>query len=174
VLIVDSKTGRLERTFKGRDEVVSLAFAPDGTLEVGTWAGIVQRFDASRGLPLGQPTLVTPSPVASLSFDPGGDTFSTTGGSDGTAKLWTTSSVQQLGATFQSDAGHWGTAAFTPNGRYLLVVYDDGTGFLWPTTESAWEDHACAVAGRNFTREEWRRLVAGHSYSKTCPGFPAG
>src|SRR5919198_1757712 len=39
---------------------------------------------------------------------------------------------------------------------------------------AAWEAHACAVAGRNLTREEWTRFVSGHGYTPVCSGFPAG
>ena len=34
--------------------------------------------------------------------------------------------------------------------------------------------HACAVAGRNLTREEWARSVSGHAYTRTCPSLPSG
>lgn len=30
------------------------------------------------------------------------------------------------------------------------------------------ERHACAVAGRSFTREEWRRFVGDRAYATTC------
>jgi hypothetical protein len=35
-------------------------------------------------------------------------------------------------------------------------------------------DHACQVAQRNFTHEEWDRFVPGYAYAKTCPSFPSG
>src|SRR5947209_4426204 len=41
-------SGKLIRTIKAtRDDVLSVAFAPDGTLATGTWAGIVQRWNVS-------------------------------------------------------------------------------------------------------------------------------
>ncbi len=58
--------------------------------------------------------------------------------------------------------------AFTPDGRYLLVVADDGTVTRWPVSLAAWEQHACAVAGRNFTREEWSRYVGNRPYANVC------
>jgi len=39
---------------------------------------------------------------------------------------------------------------------------------------NGWMNHACAVAKRNFTREEWARFVPGHDYAQTCPLHPAG
>ena len=60
---------------------------------------------------------------------------------------------------------------YTPDGSKLIVVYEDGKGFVWPVSLRAREDHACAVAGRNFTREEWSRFV-GRRYLNVCPGLP--
>src|SRR5262249_6269066 len=120
------------------------------------------------GVEIGRPVLAQPSPIASLAFDASGDTFSTTGGSDGTAKLWTTATLQQVGTAFQSDPSQWGTARVTPDGAHLVVVYGDGTGFVWPRRVGAWAAHACTVAGRNLTREEWRRYVPHRGYSRVC------
>jgi DNA-binding winged helix-turn-helix (wHTH) protein len=58
-------------------------------------------------------------------------------------------------------------ARFAPDGSHLVVLYGDGTGFVWPTTVSAWIAHACTVAG-HFTREEWRRYVPQRSYGPVC------
>jgi class 3 adenylate cyclase len=85
-----------------------------------------------------------------------------------------TATLQQLGADLPGGQGLWGNLAFTPDGRYLLVVFGDGTAYRWPATVSAWEHHACTVAGRNFTREEWSRYVIGRGYATTCGQFPAG
>jgi len=49
-----------------------------------------------------------------------------------------------------------------------VVGYGDGTGFVWPTTVAAWIAHACTVAGRNLTREEWRRYVPQRAYGPVC------
>ncbi len=143
------------------------AFAPNNTLLTGNWAGILQMWNAGNGRQIGHPTLVGASPVASISFDPSGDTFATAG-SDGLAKIWTTNTEQQFGATFPGDPGQWGNAQYTPDGSKLIVIYQDGKASVWPVSPDAWERHACAVAGRNFTREEWSRYVSGHRYSAVC------
>jgi DNA-binding SARP family transcriptional activator/WD40 repeat protein len=172
VAVLDAHTGHVLRTLhlEGGGDLTfeTLAFSPRGLLATGTWAGIVQLWDVAKGRELGRPTLVAAAPVASISFDPGGDTFATTGGSDGLAKLWRTSTLQQYGATFPGDPGTWGTARYTPDGTRLVVVYEDGTGNVWPTSLATWEQHACLVAGRSFTKEEWRRFVGGRPYQATC------
>jgi hypothetical protein len=35
-------------------------------------------------------------------------------------------------------------------------------------------DHACAIAGRNFSRDEWRDVFPDRPYRRTCPQYPAG
>jgi WD40 repeat protein len=175
VVIVDAETGRIRRTLHALGEpITTVTFAPDGTLATGAWSGIVQLWDPSTGRQLGHPVLVAASPVASLAFDPTGATFATTGGSDGVLKLWTRASLQQFGSDFPATAGTWGNALYTRDGTRIIVVFGNGRGFVWPARVAAWEDHACAVAGRNFTREEWSRFVAGHSYRPVCPQFAAG
>jgi WD40 repeat protein len=173
VVLYAARTGKVERTLKldgGGPETA--AFAPDGTLATGNWAGIVQLWSAKSGRQIGHPTLVAAAPVASISFDPSGERFATAGGSDGLAKIWTTDTQQQFGATFPGNPGQWGNAQYTPDGSKLIVVYQDGKAFVWPASLKAWQDHACAVAGRNFTREEWSRYVSGHGYSTVCPHLP--
>jgi hypothetical protein len=56
-----------------------------------------------------------------------------------------------------------------PGGDALLVVDGHGTGFTWPTSLTAWEQHACTVAGRNLTRAEWTRYLPGQPYTRVCP-----
>jgi WD40 repeat protein len=173
VLIVDPRSGRLLRSLTtlgtaSTSLVTSLAFAPNGTLATGSWGGIVQLWNPTSGRELGHAVLVAGAPVSTVAFDPSGRRFATTGGSDGSAKIWFTSTLQQEGANLQSDPGQWGNAVFSPDGTTLLVLYGDGKGFAWPATTRAWEQHACAVAGRNLTREEWSRFVSGYSYAKVC------
>jgi WD40 repeat protein len=179
VLLYDAETGEVTRTLRleggGNFSFETAAFSRDGTLATGTWAGIVQLWDPDTGEEIGHPTLVAAAPVAGLAFAPNGKTFATAGEQDGLAKLWTTKGQQQYGSSFSSQLNDWGNVVYTPDGSKLVVVLreHDG-GVLWPTSVEAWERHACAVAGRNLTREEWSRFVTGRSYAKTCAEFPPG
>lgn len=175
VLLYETRTGRLERTLhlEGTSDLffTTAAFTPDGKLlATGTAAGIMQLWNPATGAQVGHPTLVAAAPIASIAFDHSGRTFATAGGSDGFVKLWTTKTQQQFGATFPGDPGRWGNAQYTPDGSTLIVVYDDGTGVVWPVSLAAWEKHACAVAGRTLTREEWSRFIGNRPYSPVCPG----
>ena len=176
VVLYDARTGERERSIAleggGDFTYASVAYSPDGTLATGSWAGILQRWDPATGAELVLPTLVASAPVAGLSFDPDGSTIATAGGSDSFVKLWTASTLQQFGASFPGTSIYagWANAAYTPDGKHLVVIYDDGHGQVWPTSVSAWEAHACAVAGRSFTHEEWSRFVGGRPYQATCAG----
>jgi WD40 repeat protein/class 3 adenylate cyclase len=177
VLVVDAQTGQAVRTIRPHTAPVSVttvAFSPDGTLASGSWAGIVNLWDPKTGKGLGHPTLVAQAPVSAIAFSPDGERFATSGGSSGHAKVWVTSTLQQLGDDFPGGEGSWGNVAYTPDGRYLFSAYANGSAYRWPVTVGAWADQACRVAGRNFTREEWQRFVTGRSYERVCPGLPAG
>jgi WD40 repeat protein len=171
----DASDGRLLRTLTlyggpraNASSYDTLAYRPDGVLATGTRAGIVQFWNTDSGAEIGRPTPVAPSPVSSIAFDPRLALFATTGGGDGVARLWSTSTSRVSGASFPSEGSAWGSAAFTPDGSKLVVVWDDGRGDVWPTAVAAWESHACAVAGRNLTREEWARYVPHHPYARVC------
>jgi WD40 repeat protein/DNA-binding SARP family transcriptional activator len=168
VLVLDPATNRIERTIRPQTGAVAVAFAADGTLATGSYAGVVDLWNPRTGREIGRPTLVAASPVGSIAFDPTGKTFVTTGGPSGGARIWATSTQQQFGADLPGGEGAESNAAYTPDGRYLLVVLDDGTVLRWPARVEAWEQHACAVAGRDFTREEWARLVGSRPYARTC------
>jgi WD40 repeat protein len=175
VRIFNARSGRVLRTLTlyggSRANAFTydtLAFRPDGVLATGTWAGVMQLWNTQTGAKIGRPTLVAPSPVSSMAFDPQLPFFATIGGSDGLAKLWSTQTSQVLGSSFPGEQAAWGNAAFTPDGSKLVVVWDDGRGYVWPTKVGAWEHHACFVAGRQLTREEWTRYVGGGSYRPAC------
>jgi WD40 repeat protein len=131
--------------------------------------GIVQLWDPISGTQAAGPLPVTAGQVSSIAFDPTGQRFATTATQDGTVKLFTTSTLQQEGTTLNTDQGATSTAAFGLHGNSLLVVNDHGNAYTLPVSPTAWEQRACAIAGRNLTRQDWNRLVPGQSYSTICP-----
>jgi WD40 repeat protein len=174
VLIFDARSGRLLRSMRPETGTISVAFGANGVLATGSWQGIITLWNAETGARVGKPSLVAPAPVSSVAFDPSGARYATSGGSSGAPRLWSTTTQQAIGSAFPGGDGQWGTLAFTPDGRYMLAVFDDGTAYRWPASLGAWESHACAVAGRNLTHEEWHRYVGSRSYESTCPMYPPG
>jgi WD40 repeat protein len=154
--------------------VLAVAFSAKGLLFTGSWAGIVQQWNPTTGAEVAHPLLTEAAPVSSLSVAPGGGQFVTSGGSSGGVKIWDNQALQQFGTTFPGGAGGWGNAKYTPDGSNIVVVYSDGSAAVWPVSVGGWMDHACAVARRNFTQEEWSRFVPNQPYQRTCPSLPSG
>ena len=170
VRLFDPMSGQVLRALSDPgDQSISLAFAPPGALAAGTLGGTVETWDASNGKRLGPVLLADSVPITSLAFDPAGRRFATAGYGDGTVKLWFTAGMQQQSVRLASDPDSTAAAAFEPGGRALVVVDDRGGAFIWPTSRAAWEQRACAIAGRNLTRGEWAQFVGGPSYTTVCP-----
>ena len=66
-----------------------------------------------------------------------------------------------------------GTAQFLDQARLLVVDYTGGQEVLSLDVPQL-EKMACAIAGRNLTRQEYKDFVSGQVYRKTCPQWPAG
>ncbi|MGH2893060.1 MAG: WD40 repeat domain-containing protein, partial [Solirubrobacteraceae bacterium] len=168
VLILDTATGATTRTLSPSSGATSVAFAPNGTLATGTAAGTVDLWNPTSGQALAPALIAASAPITSLAFEPGGQRFVTAGYQDGSVKLWFLPTLQQEGPALRTDAATTATVAFAARGQGLLDVQDSGRAFAWPTSLSDWERRACQVAGRNFTREEWVRLVAQPRYAPVC------
>jgi hypothetical protein len=59
-------------------------------------------------------------------------------------------------------------AGFTPDGKRVIVMTTEGEGFAWDVTLDGWERQACAVAGRDLTRDEWDEFLPERSYERVC------
>ena len=45
---------------------------------------------------------------------------------------------------------------------------------IWDVDEESWVKKLCRIAGRNFTKEEWKKYMDEKPYEKTCPQYPEG
>jgi hypothetical protein len=57
-----------------------------------------------------------------------------------------------------------GVAEFDPDGNRVYGSYDSGETFIWDVDPQRWADHACEVAGRDLTNEEWNRFLPDRPY----------
>jgi WD40 repeat protein len=110
-----------------------------------------------------------------VAFDPTGQWFTTAGYQDGSIKVWSTASIQQVGPRLSSDPGATSTVMFASAGNGLLAVDDRGGVFTWPISIGVWEKRACSFAGPGLTRARWAQLVGGRGYPTVCsdPDNPA-
>jgi len=170
VLVLDTATGQIRRRLiDPGDDIISVAFAPDGTLATGTLAGAVDLWNPTSGQRLAPPLLAASAPIAGIAFDPTGRRFATSGYGDGTVKLWFTATLQQEGPDLSTDPNSTAAVAFTPGGDSLIAGDGLGGAFTWPASVRAWEQRSCAVAARNLTRREWSQFVPELPYATVCP-----
>ncbi len=140
---------------------IPAAFTPSGQLMTSTQSGTVQLRDPTSfavtaeadGLPL---SVVRPS------FSDDGTLMVTSDDASGAVRLWALPGLEPFGGPLPGPY-----SAVRPDGRWV-VVGGDAAGRL-DLDPDAWEKAACATAGRNLTREEWRRYFGGQEYRQTCP-----
>lgn len=141
-------------------------FSADGrSLIYGDRAGRVWTFDTQTWKPRGRPLSgLVPLLEADVSAD--GRLLATTS-EDGTARLWDIASGRPIGGPLPGGSGDVVGAAFVGEGSRLAVVHEGG-GYVWDVRPSSWKRHACAVAGRTLTRDEWENALPQREYAPAC------
>jgi WD40 repeat protein/class 3 adenylate cyclase len=169
------------------DGVLAVAFDASGQLVAGGGAigpARVWRLDDQR--PAFPPLSGHTGPVTGTVFDPTGSFLATTT-LFGATRLWDpatglaygdelVTSTRPDSLTASIDLPFLGLGnAFSPDGKLLAVAGVETFAMLWSTDPAVWRERACAVVGRNLTREEWNLyLPPARSYRPTCPEWPNG
>ena len=171
----DASTGRklAEPLPTHADIVVDLAFSPDGTVVASASAdGNVLFWDARTRTIAGAPLAGGSGALSRVAFSPDGTTLATTD-HNGTVILWDVATRRQIGRPLAGHTADAIGATLVDSGDTLATSSLDSSLIFWDLRPASWEAKACALAGRNLTRAEWRKFVQGE-YRRTCPQWPAG
>ncbi|HSJ22696.1 MAG TPA: WD40 repeat domain-containing protein [Nocardioidaceae bacterium] len=158
-----------ELTMSADDFPYDLSFSPDGeSVAVGVATGLLYVFDVATGRQVHGAARVHHDFVQRIEWLPDGRTVVSTG-ADGMVTLY--DAERGLVRAIMPAASRRG-----PAHTYLLswtedtvsAVSGEEPGRSYPLELETWLDHACEVAGRNLTRDEWSSYVPERPYRRTC------
>jgi WD40 repeat protein len=144
-------------------------FSPDGArYAVGGFDGRLGVIEVDSGELVGPRDPVHSGPIAWVTFSPDGTTLASMG-FDGDLALSSATSARARARVQPGPANRHASVAFHPDGHTAVVGYRDGTVLAYETDPRAWVAHACRVAGRNLTADEWRDAFGDEPRRETCP-----
>ncbi len=171
VKLLDADTLKVRRELHMRDEdyPFDLSYSPDGSLlAVGTATGEVFVFDVASGRPLHEPTKLHDEFVQQVEWLPDGQTVVSTG-ADGFVALYDVErGLPRVTMPGSAALNKEYTYLLSVSERKIVAVTGATEGRIYPLTVGQWLQHACHVAGRDLTRDEWASYLPGRDYRHTC------
>jgi WD40 repeat protein len=181
-----STHARYGKPMKASDEgFPSVSFDPSGRLvAAGGASGLVRVWRVADQRPAFPPLAGQTGSITGVSFDPRGPFFASTSLFGGT-RLWDPATGLPYGGELSAqkpgsleptvDVPAPLRNEFSPDGKLLAVAGVDTRAMLWDVDPAVWRERACAIVGRNLTRQEWTQyLPSGTPYRATCSEWPLG
>jgi WD40 repeat protein len=169
VVLADIDDGRVLRRLHVASWGVRSNFSADGRLYAyGGFDGRVGVIDVATGEEITRTRdPIHYGPVSWVTFSPDSETLVSVG-FDGQVTLSDPTDVVPYARIQPGEPNLRSTAVYLDDGHTLVVAYEDGSVISLETDPAAWEAHACAVAGRNFTDDEWSAAFPDREYRETC------
>jgi WD40 repeat protein len=180
------RTGKLvdQPLFGHQFAVTGLAFSPDGQTVASSSSDGIILWNVTTRKPLGRmlSILADNSSIdyySNILFSPNGKMLASysSPGTQFSFVLWDVTQDEALAHAFNVADSYQGSIAFSPNGQQLASVTvsphapTKGIFMLWDITIESWRGHACSIANRNLTKDEWQQFVQDEVYSKVCPNL---
>jgi WD40 repeat protein/class 3 adenylate cyclase len=166
--IRDVRSGALVKSVPTEGLSRSVAFSPDGSLlAVGQFDGDGQLYSTESWTPVGRPLVAHAQRIASVEFSRDGRLLATSS-ADGTVLLWDVETQEPIGSPLVVEPDTFVSAAFSPDGAHLYAVSTRDRGVRLETDPEAWKRHACLVAGRELTAQEWKDALPERPYRTVC------
>jgi WD40 repeat protein len=169
VIIWNVDDRRKITTLKADEGFASTArFSPDGgLLATGGIGGTAILWETRRWRQVGRALSGHAGFVITLGFDDEGKTLATSS-TDGNVRLWDVASGRQIAAGLPGPGNQWSVVSFVRDAERLLAVYATGVALVWDVDPERWKQQACAVAGRDLTRDEWSEFLPDRDYRPVC------
>ncbi len=143
-------------------------FSPDGRrLALGFRSGRTQLWSTTSWRREGRDLVGAASGIIGFAWALDGATLAT-GSDTGIVRLWDARTGAALGAPLPGVPSRAAVPYFTRDGTRLVASYDDGRAFVWDVRPASLIRHACMVAGRRLTRDEWAEHLPGREYAPAC------
>jgi WD40 repeat protein/DNA-binding SARP family transcriptional activator/energy-coupling factor transporter ATP-binding protein EcfA2 len=145
----------------------SLAWSPDGTTiaTAGDAATGIQLLRASDGTPIGG-AWKDHTATLTIAYSPDSAIIASTG-ADGTVVLRDVATGNPIGPALTVSYNHDPVIATFDAAGHLIIAQDGGL-WRWNIDLAYLMHQACAIAGRNFTPQEWADLHTSRPYLTTC------
>ena len=165
----DARSGRLIARLRTPDYGRSVAFSPDGALiATGHYDGTGRLWSTETWKQVGRPLEGHDGRrLFWMEFTPDG-TMLASAGQDGAVALWDVETQNPIGPSLPIEPDSYLAADLSADGSHLFAASLTRRAVRWDIAPDAWKQHACRVAGRELTQQEWADALPGQPYRTVC------